>query len=372
VTEIQLPEHQELREEFQLFRDAAEALESAYQDLKGRAAQVDLDLADANRALQSSLQDRERMLSELPIGVFRIESRHLLPQNPAACEISRCIAEEQLRSRLNELPRDTWTELAFRTVTEGANTELRQLRARRVELEEAGETLWFVEDETTVRELHDQVERLRRLSSLSELSLGVAHEVLNPLNGVAGFASLLRRNPESPKAAQWAGNIETGVVRIHRIVRDLLDFARPERRSDPVERTLLEWLNEAALGWADDEGLKLQIEDPETRVHGSPEALGKVFANLIRNACQAGASQVQVTVSSDGGRQRILLHDDGPGIPEDLADRIFDPFCSTKDDGTGLGLAFCARALEAMGGSIRLKPTVTGACFELELEEVAP
>ncbi|PIE24700.1 MAG: hypothetical protein CSA62_02385 [Planctomycetota bacterium] len=355
-------EQQELQHEFQLFRQAASALEAAYQELKQRASQVDQDLAVANRALHTALADRESIIGQLPIGVFRLEGTELLAQNPEGHTIAGRIAGDKLRSWLSSLPTGAWSE--SRIPADGG--EPRELRALCVPLEARGESLWFVEDTTMLSALREQVERLHRLSSLSELSLGIAHEVLNPLNGVAGFASLLRKRPDSEKAAHWAQNIETGVVRIHSIIRDLLDFARPERRSTPCVRSLATWLEEARPELND---IELNLGDPEVAVQGSPEALGKVFANLVRNARQAGASKLEVECESADGRLRIRLQDDGPGIPSDLASRIFDPFYSTRDEGTGLGLAFCARALEAMGGTIRWLPSERGARFELVLPE---
>lgn len=357
-----LPGHAELREEFLLFRDAAEALELAYAELQERVSRVDHDLADANRALQTALADRDAILGQLPIGVHRLEGARVVPLNPEARTIVERVPDGALHDWLAALPAGKWCETRLH-----GNASARDLRALRVELEEPGDTLWFVEDQTALRALREQVERLHRLGSLSELSLGVAHEVLNPLNGVAGFASLLRRSPDSPKAAVWAEHIEQGVVRIRRIVRDLLAFARPERRSAPCVRSLAEWFEEAR---PEAEGLELVLAQPQEPLLGSPEALGKVFANLVRNARQAGARRISVTVVREaGGGQLVRVQDDGPGIPEELAPRIFDPFVGTKDQGSGLGLAFCARALEAMGGGIRCCDGERGACFEVQLPE---
>jgi signal transduction histidine kinase len=178
---------------------------------------------------------------------------------------------------------------------------------------------------------------------------------------------MLRRDPEAPKAPTWVAKIEEGARRLERIVRDLLAFARPGERELPVAKTLGEWLLEARAE-AGETRLAIESGDASVPVRGSPRALGKVFANLIRNAREAGAQHVSVRVEAlPGQRVSVLVEDDGAGIDEKVRDRLFDPFVGTKEDGSGLGLAFCARALETMHGSIRLRPGLAGTCFEIEL-----
>ncbi|MEZ5989511.1 MAG: histidine kinase dimerization/phospho-acceptor domain-containing protein [Planctomycetota bacterium] len=243
-------------------------------------------------------------------------------------------------------------------------------RARRLQVTATdlpgGVRLGFVEDRTEIDALSEELGRLARLSSLSELALGVAHEVRNPLTAIAGFAGMLRRDPDAPKARRWAEAIEEGAQRVERIIRDLLVFARPEDREPVVERRLGAWIAEAH---EDAEALAVELEGGAVgaRVRGAPEALGKVFANLLRNAAEAGAGRVVVTAEAcEPDRLRLRFADDGPASPG-LRDRLFDPFAGGRLGGTGLGLAFCARALEAMDGRIRLEDRAGGACFVVEL-----
>lgn len=351
---------EELLAEFQLFRSASESLERAYGELREQARRVDHELAEANRRLRQGLAEREDILGALPLGVFRRSGTELLGVNPVARSLIQSVGMSVLLSELDS------RESSLLSVMDREGRS-RSLHVTSVEIGEEGDTLAFVDDRTEVEAMREELDRLARLSSLAELALGVAHEVRNPLNGIAGFAGMLKRCPDSPKAAHWAERIEEGAFRVDRIVGDLLAFAKPKERVEPVSRSLPAWLGEAR---SELPGLEIVLDSRarESELRGSPQALGKVFANLLRNAYEAGASRVTISAhEAEDGRLRIDVQDDGEGIPEEIRDRIFDPFVGSKDAGTGLGLAFCARALEAMEGRIQCRSHPKGACFTLEL-----
>jgi signal transduction histidine kinase len=229
--------------------------------------------------------------------------------------------------------------------------------------------LLFVEDRTLQATMEEELRRLERLGGLAELALGIAHEIRNPLNGLAGFASLVRRTPNSPRVAEWAVRIEEGAKRVEGTVRDLLDFARPERQGESVCLSLISWLRVAA------EELQLDIEEDvgALRVYGASRALDQALANLARNSREAGATRARIRLLASS-HERITLHfsDDGPGLDASIANRIFDPFVGTKEQGSGLGLAFASRAFVQMNGALRVaaerqSKDLPGACFEIEL-----
>jgi two-component system sensor histidine kinase HydH len=345
---------------FTQFAEAARRLEDAYHELRQRAERVDHELALANEALHNSLAERQRILEALPIAVFRRGKDTLLPTNAEAHRLAGAFAravparQPQPGGRAEPLAAEDDDGRPLRLVH------------RRIKLAEHDEWLDLVEDQTALAELESEVERLDRLSGLAELALGVAHEIRNPLNGLKGFAQMLRRAPRSPRAADWIAKIDEGAMRVERIVRDLLAFARPDGHADGVCRPLAAWLAEAR---ADAPGLAIAADVAilALGVRGSRRALGKVLSNLLRNAAEAGARHVVVTATTRSGRVRIRMQDDGAGIAPELAGRLFSPFVGSKQSGSGLGLAFCARALQAMSGSIRNEPVAAGACFLVEL-----
>ncbi|MEZ5102829.1 MAG: ATP-binding protein [Thermoleophilia bacterium] len=343
---------------FQWFCEASGRLELAYRQLQEETRRVDRELAEANRRLAGALAEREEILASMPLGVFRMQAGASEPINPEARRLVARFGAGPVAALL-EGPGGTESLV-------DPDGRARRLQVTATDLP-GGVRLGFVEDRTEIDALSEELGRLARLSSLSELALGVAHEVRNPLTAIAGFAGMLRRDPDAPKARRWAEAIEEGAQRVERIIRDLLVFARPEDREPVVERRLGAWIAEAH---EDAEALAVELEGGAVgaRVRGAPEALGKVFANLLRNAAEAGAGRVVVTAEAcEPDRLRLRFADDGPGVPRELRDRLFDPFAGGRPGGTGLGLAFCARALEAMDGRIRLEDRAGGACFVVEL-----
>jgi two-component system NtrC family sensor kinase len=269
-----------------------------------------------------------------------------------------------------------------------------------------------------VRAARDQVVRTARLASAGTLAAGIAHEVGNPLGAILGFVDVARARARRDGAdTEILDAIRDEAVRIDRIVRGLLDYARPGRASlEPrsvsqvVERVrqLLERqgkLTAVSTAWhVASDGMML--------LHDS-ERLEQVLVNVLLNALHAvrdvAEPEVQVRVGVEEGdvrrmprrregdppslnylhRRRVAadedgvasvrsaervtvieIMDNGPGIPEDVAEHLFDPFFTTKEpgEGTGLGLSICARLLEGMGGTIEARSgSGRGAHFVIRL-----
>ena len=347
-------EAERLAEDYERFRESAERVERAYTSLSGRVEKLDRELATSHEALEAALRDRERILGELPIAVFRRVEGVLRSENARAEDLARRVDDCALRAiedRLEVVDREG-TRLVLRT---------------RAFSTSSGKDLELYEDLTRVEELRDEVARLDQLGAVAELALGVAHEVRNPLNAALGYATMLERRVEDAQSAGWTGKIVEGLRRVDRIVADLLAFARPDGIDSSDRKRLDEWFAEARV---EAQGLELVfVDDAADRcVTGSRLALGKVFANLVRNAREADATKIEVRAEPAAVGSRVSVRDDGKGVDPSLAARIFEPFVGSK--GSGLGLAFCARAMQAMGGSIRLAAAQSdGATFELEFSE---
>ena len=271
-------------------------------------------------------------------------------------------------------------------------------------------------DETNRRLLSTQRDLVEaeKLASIGRLAAGVAHEVGNPLGALMGYASLLRRRGADP---ELAAGVEAEARRIDRIVRGLLDYARPA----PVEREPVD-VNAAiragaevlrGQGALDGIELQLRLADGLPPVLGHAHLLEQAVVNLLDNARRAmdGAGALTVTTALeryDPGRRvptrraddppgisyahlrrprytsvrdphrvepgtetvRVTVADTGPGIPPDLIDRVFDPFFTTRapGEGTGLGLAIVASTVADFGGRIEASSAPGGgAVFTLSL-----
>ena len=250
---------------------------------------------------------------------------------------------------------------------------------------EPGAAVLLFEDQTEKRRLQDQLLQSEKMSAIGQLIAGVAHDLNNPLASVVGFADLLGEAEDVPERLEEPlAVIRQEAERASGIVRNLLSFARRqegERQLQSIrpilESTILLLKNQLMahkieLTFTAEPGL------PEVEVHANQ--IKQVFVNIINNAAQAirGADRSggRITVLAkcwlDGVAVRIS--DNGPGMPESVAQHVFEPFFSTKaeGEGTGLGLSICHGIVKEHGGSMTVDPGLgTGATFTVELPGAA-
>jgi signal transduction histidine kinase len=214
-----------------------------------------------------------------------------------------------------------------------------------------------------------------RLELLGQMAASITHEIGNPLGAIKGALSLQRREMEGKpygKAGEYHGIIAEEIARLESILAEFRDFTRPlrvEKQPVRINELVNRTLKLAEMGHG---GLSLVREpDPEAgEIQADPSLLRQVFLNLIRNAAEACGPGGKLTIRTEHLHPgaRIVFADDGPGIPPDLAGRIFEPFFSTKSGGMGLGLAICKRIVEAHGGTIAAgAASPTGATFTITL-----
>ena len=211
------------------------------------------------------------------------------------------------------------------------------------------------------REDQQTLLRMERLSVMGETSAIVAHELRNPLVSIGGFARSLERNlPEGDSNREYAAIIVEEVGRLERIIHDLLDFIRPQKRlrkrvdCDQLIRQAVERMREQLAARNVLLEVDLQAGDVELNCH--PGEIQQVMQNLVMNGAQAaadGGSTVRVTTRRIEGGVEIEVLDDGPGFPPEHANQLFSPFYSTRTTGSGLGLTICRQIIKAHGGVIR-------------------
>lgn len=224
--------------------------------------------------------------------------------------------------------------------------------------------------EARTREVRERDARLRRqdrLSSLGTLAAGLAHELNNPLGNLSTYAQLLEEGIEDPaRRAKALKVIQAEAARAAGIVGRLLGFARPSAptREAAAPEALARRAAELLEPVLAQKGVRLEVRPgpPDTpAVLCDKEQLHQVLVNLVMNAAQAmdggGLVTLEVLPGGDGRDPGLAVHDQGPGIPEGLRERLFDPFFTTKapGQGTGLGLAVCYGIVEEHGGTISLE-----------------
>jgi len=217
------------------------------------------------------------------------------------------------------------------------------------------------------RDLGESRERLVRAekeAAWRDMARQVAHEVKNPLTPMRLAAEHLRRawRDRVPKFDEVIERSVDLIVRqtesLQRIASAFSDFARfPVRRREAVDVAAV--LDEVLDMWRDVPSLTIarDIERPLPPLSADPDEIRRVFVNLTKNAVEAidgRAGRMTASLARRGSELVLTLADDGPGIPEDVLPRLFEPYLSTKTKGTGLGLAICRRAVEDLSGTISI------------------
>ena len=232
-------------------------------------------------------------------------------------------------------------------------------------------------DVTRIRRFEQEMARKERLSEMGDLAAGVAHEIRNPLNTIAIAAQRLAAEfrPEQGDDEYRAitDQIRVETRRLNDIITRFLALARQDRKARSIVR--LDSLLEDLQKLFDPEVRKLGLElsvlcEPDLCVEADPDSLRQVFVNLFNNAKEAmdGAGTVSITATQDEGQISIRFADTGPGVPPDLREKIFTPYFTNKDGGTGLGLPTVHRIVTDLGGEFILDDAAAeGAAFVIRL-----
>jgi signal transduction histidine kinase len=215
-----------------------------------------------------------------------------------------------------------------------------------------------------------------------QMLAGIAHEVRNPLAGIQLYAGILRDELAGDDRAAHAAKIDREVGYLERVVRDFLDYARrPEPEPAPLDAAaLVREVGELLDGDADAAGLELDLDLPAGPVPLSADAgqLRRALLNLGKNAIQAAAQvgergrAVKLRAAAAGGAVELSVWNRGPVIPEDQRARLFEPFFTTREKGTGLGLAFVAEIVRAHGGEVTLESADGQTTFRVKLPAAPP
>lgn len=226
--------------------------------------------------------------------------------------------------------------------------------------------------------------RAEQLAWVGQMAAGLAHEVRNPLMAIKLLvqATLERRGGGVFKPRDLEV-LEEEILRLEQIVSGFLDFARPPR-PDPRPVDVLDLAERAAAGVrarAELQNVQVRVEAAAgpTVASADPNQVRQVLFNLLFNALDAQPQGGHVTVRvgldprlADTPELLVTVEDGGPGLPAELAERVFEPFVSTKESGLGLGLSICRRIAETHGGGLTVAWSDRGAAFTLRLPVVRP
>ena len=228
-----------------------------------------------------------------------------------------------------------------------------------------------------LRKTQEQLLQSEKMSAVGQLIAGVAHELNNPLTAILGYAQLLESEGLNQRAQDFVGKLFKQAQRTHRVVQNLLSFARqrkPEREEVDIRKVLDETLTLRDYDLKTN-NIRVELEEPTEPliVVADPHQIEQVFLNIINNAVDAiletgRTGKLHIRVYNQSGQVCTQFTDDGPGIKDPK--RIFDPFYTTKSvgKGTGLGLSICYGIVKEHGGDITANNAPEGgAVIEVRL-----
>ncbi|HOI96694.1 MAG TPA: PAS domain S-box protein [Syntrophobacter fumaroxidans] len=248
-------------------------------------------------------------------------------------------------------------------------------------LSRTGGHLFFtavIRDITQRKEMEREVRFMETLADVGKAVAHIGHEIRKPLVLIGGFAGQVERCDSlraSEKDRRKLRIIMDEIKRLETLLSSIRVLTRPPSSSHKSSLSLnavVESTLELLTPMLKDRKIQLKKDLSADRimVHGDPNQLEQVFLNLLDNAIGALRHSGTVTISSvrEKDTARVVVEDDGPGIPEELQERIFDPFFTTKPDGTGLGLPICRNIIREHGGMLTLhSSTSRGTRFIVEL-----
>jgi PAS domain S-box-containing protein len=273
---------------------------------------------------------------------------------------------------------------AFRHHQPIAGDEVDNGGGRRVQLsldfiEERGErigALLTMRDAESVRRIEDEIELSRRLAAIGRLTSGVAHEVKNPINAIVVHLEVLREKLQQmdPATRRHMDIIGSEIQRLDRVVQTLVDFTRPVelRLADLDLQRIID--DVVLLAAPEAERQKIHIErarhDGPLPVKVDADLVKQAVLNVVINGLQAMPEGGTLTIAArrDDGSAEVDVRDQGPGIPPDIRDKIFNLYFTTKTKGSGIGLAMTYRVMQLHNGCVEFESREgQGTTFHLRL-----
>lgn len=338
-------------------------------------------MADNVRSLIVELDNErialKRLIDRLPLGVCLVNPNgEITYYNPNIGHTERKLCASLLAHPENadQLSSTAGTSVEFEDCWY-------RIRCTACPSESGDNTLLIIENLSETRRLEEEIRKSSYLASIGEMAAGVAHEIRNPLTVIRGYLQLLVEKKGESRLEQVKPQLKTALEetdRLGRIIQEFLNLAKPQAITK-VPVNLSQTLAEVSE-FLKTEALRLDVElevrpDPALpNINGDPASLKQVLFNLVSNAFQAAGSGGKIKVSTYKRERWAFLEvtDDGPGIPNHLQEKIFVPFFSTKEAGTGIGLAISRRIVLDHDGilNFRSKPGKTTFIVQIPLAKM--
>jgi len=368
----------ELKAAFESFNFASSELQTSYRDLQSRVAglQDQLSATRKERAEQESRNAEQArqlsaLLEALPGGVIMLDANGVVRAiNSAASDfLGDPLQDIEWHLVCHRAFDGETSEQGDLTLVDGRHISL----AQKDMTPEPGRVL-LLTDVTENRKFQQLLDRHRRLAAMGEMAAALAHQIRTPLSAALLYTSNASRPELSGECRSDLLNKATNCLTdLEQLISDMLQFSRGASQSESsfsvdellaaVDRSLRPILRE-------NQTLEIAGPDSQIELNGNREALVGAILNLANNALQSAGDSARVIISVRvaGLDVQIRVADNGPGISPDQAGQIFDPFYTSRPDGTGLGLAVVQSVARSHGGDVILEEAgIPGATFVLQI-----
>jgi PAS domain S-box-containing protein len=363
-------------------------------------------ILDHNRRLEEEVKIRtaelreselkyKTLVEEINDGYFMVQEERIVFANKAFCHMHGYDRREVIgkkfhlfvaagsRGKVSEMYRQSLRErtapqtFEYMRLTKDARSFPTEITAKITRYDNRPSNIGICRDLTERVKMEQKVRETERMAYIGEITTSLSHEIRNPLSAVTLNLQILRKNPNLRGNDQRRMDIAIhGVTRLERILKELLDFAKPLQVTfAPVD------INQILSSCVDLLEMKFEeknlsilssLDHAILPIKGDGGKLEQGIMNLLLNALEASEEGGKISVQSryghvNGSRQvEVTVEDNGVGIPQEQIEAIFKPFVTTKSKGTGLGLTMVKRIVEAHGGRVRVKNLASGGTsFEI-------
>ncbi len=382
-----------LQQSFANFNKATSSLQQAYADLELKFASINRELEIKNLELEATIAAKEDMknylqniLESLTNGVIVTDLAGNIETVNRCAGIFAAVTEEEVKGKhisllFEDITPAMWRDIFFSEYFQGEAGHKVKLQGRTLEIfgspvnarSGSGQilgTVFIMRDISRIEKLEDMAKRTEKFVSMGEMAANIAHEIRNPLGSIELFASLLMKDMPEERDRERVAKILTSVKNMDNKISNLLLFTKtniPRLECINVHALLRETLSfSEPLAKQGDISFIFSPMAKDVLVPGDEEMLKQVFLNLTLNALQAmpegGCLDISTKITSSGQPRasvtpflEIMFADNGIGIPEENLPKIFDPFFSTREKTSGLGLAIVHNILDMHKGAIHVE-----------------
>lgn len=369
-----------LNEAFHKFTLASKSLENYYDLLHERVKHLTNELEKKNKQLESALSDAEKNKDYLNAILHSLEEAIIVVDPDEKITMLNRSAEELFGLSLSEAFKKTFRELNLSMEDTGTETIL-TINGKRYtvilsrspvvdSLNNLRGTVILIKDITRLKELENQQERNQRLIAMGEMAAKIVHEIRNPLCSIEIFSTMLESELSDTPHIELAKGISSGINNLNTILTNMLLFAKPHKLA--LKKIQLDKVVEDSLSMLipiiKSRNILLRKAIFDCKILGDSELLKQAFINIIMNAIQSMSSGGILDICLEENKTSFVLHikDTGEGIDSKDLEKIFNPFFSRKDSGTGLGLTIASNILQAHKGYIKVNSEKgNGSTFSL-------